>query len=78
MSNKPKEASGPLKYVLSSICYTCFRAFQYIQRLEFTNPKRKMMILASNSFGKTGAIDGLEFITSEDGTVERIGDEEKL
>ena len=75
MSNKSIEASGPLKYVLSSISFTCFRAFQYIQRLEFISPKRNMMILASNSFGKTGAVDGLEFITSEDSTVERIGNE---
>ena len=75
MSNKPKEGSGPLKYILSSISFTCFRAFQYIQRLEFISPKRNMMILASNSFGKTGIVDGMEFIMSEDSTVERIGDE---
>ena len=74
MSNKSKKASGTLKYFLSSISYTCFRAFQYTQHLKFTSPKRKMMILASNSFGKTGVVDGMEFITSEDGTVERIGD----
>ena len=37
-----------------------------------------MMILASNSFGKTGIVDGMEFITSEGSIVERIGDEEKI
>ena len=78
MSSKSAPSVGPLKYVLSSINYTYFRAFQYTQHLEFTSPKRKMMILASNSFGKTGVVDGMEFITSEYCTVERIGDEEKI
>ena len=78
MSSEPAQSEGQLKYVLSSISYTCFRAFQYIQRLKLTRPKSNMMILASNCFGKSGLVDGLEYITSEDGTVERIGDEENI
>ena len=35
-----------------------------------------MVILAPNSTGKTSTVDGLEYILSEDGTVERIGDKE--
>ena len=54
----------------------CFKAYQYIQRLVFTESKRNMVILASNCLGKTGAVDGFEYILSEDGSVERIGEEE--
>ena len=78
MSSETAPSVGPSKYVLSLIIYTCFRAFKYIQRLDFTRPKRNLMILASNCFGKSGIVDGLEYITSEDGTVERIGNEENL
>ena len=35
-----------------------------------------MVILASNCFGKTGAVDGFEYVLSEDGSVERIGEVE--
>ena len=78
MSSEPSPPVGTLKYVLSSIIFTCFRAFKNIQRLDLTSPKRNLMILASNCFGKSGIVDGLEYITSEDGTVERIGNEENI
>ncbi len=72
MANKAKK---PSKFVILSFVLMCFKAYQYIQRLVFTETKRNMVILASNCFGKTGAVDGFEYILSEDGTVGHFGGE---
>ena len=74
MTNISKGSRKNIKYIISSLVITCFRAFQWVQRLEFSTPKGNMIILAPNSFGKTGTIDSLEYILSEEGTVERIGE----
>ena len=71
MANKTKEPNGPLKYVISSLQLVCFKIYQKIQHFEFSESKRNMVILAPNSTGKTSAVDGLEYILSEDGNVER-------
>ena len=76
MAYESKEPNGPLKYVISTLQLVCFKIYQKIQHFEFFEFKRNMVILAPNSTGKTGAVDALEYILSEDGTVERIGDEE--
>ena len=76
MSNDSKESKRALKYVITSLELTCFKAFQYIQQFQFSNTKRNLVILASNCFGKTSTVDGFEYILSKDGTVERIGEKE--
>ena len=77
MSNNHKESNRGLKYVITSLELTCFKAFQYIQRFQFSETKRNLVILASNCFGKTSTVDGFEYILSEDGIVERIGEKEE-
>ena len=76
MANVPEHPKQTSKYVITSLVLTCFKAFQYIQRFEFSKLKRNMVILAANCSGKTSTVDGFEYILSEDGIVERIGEKE--
>ena len=62
MSNDSKDPKGLVKYIISTLVLKCCRAFQCVQNFKFFKPKYKMLILAPNSFGKTGIVDGLEFI----------------
>ena len=76
VSNDAKKFNQSLNYVITSLVLTCFKAFQYIQQFQFSNTKRNLVILAANCSGKTSTVDGFEYILSEDGTVERIGEKE--
>lgn len=61
-----------ISYTLTSLTLAGFRA--YLEPREFAlNPKRCLAIFASNGKGKSGVVDALEFIFSENGTLARLG-----
>lgn len=59
-------------YFLRRLLLTAFRA--YLQPKEFVFvPKRNLGIFGPNAYGKSSIVDGLEFMFSTDGTLERLG-----
>lgn len=61
-----------ISYTLTSLTLAGFRA--YLEPREFPlNQKRCLAIFAPNGKGKSGVVDALEFVFSEDGTLARLG-----
>lgn len=59
-------------YFLQSLGLSGFRAYLEPKTFDF-NKKRCLAIFAPNGSGKSSVIDALEFMFSEDGTLERLG-----
>lgn len=59
-------------YVLNELLLSGFRAFLAPQRFDF-GTKRCLAVFAPNGSGKSSIVDALEFMFSEDGTLERLG-----
>ncbi len=59
-------------YFLQSLGLAGFRAYLQPKTFEFSK-KRGLAIFAPNGGGKSSVIDALEFMFSEDGTLERLG-----
>src|ERR1700737_4818100 len=59
-------------YFLQSLGLSGFRAYLQPKALDFSK-KRCPAIFAPNDSGKSSVIDALEFMFSEDGTLERLG-----
>jgi len=59
-------------YYLTSLGLTGFRAYLQPKTFDFTK-KRSLAVFAPNGNGKSSIIDGLEFMFSTDGTLERLG-----
>lgn len=63
-------ASTP--YILNELLLSGFRAFLMPQRFDF-GTKRCLAVFAPNGLGKSSIVDALEFMFSNDGTLERLG-----
>ncbi len=59
-------------YFLKSLDLSGFRAYLHPKAFDLSK-KRCVAIFASNGNGKSSVIDALEFMFSEDGTLERLG-----
>ncbi|MCG7853205.1 MAG: ATP-binding protein, partial [Methanosarcinaceae archaeon] len=59
-------------YILDELLLSGFRAFLVPQRFDFRT-KRCLAVFAPNGSGKSSIVDALEFMFSEDGTLERLG-----
>jgi len=59
-------------YFLQSLGFVGFRAYLQPKTFDFSK-KRCLAIFAPNGLGKSSVIDALEFMFSEDGTLERLG-----
>ncbi len=59
-------------YILDELELSGFRAFLMPQRFDF-GTKRCLAVFAPNRHGKSSIVDALEFMFSEDGTLERLG-----
>ena len=59
-------------YYLASLELAAFRAYLVPKTFDFSK-KRNLAIFAPNGKGKSSVIDGLEFMFSDDGTLERLG-----
>jgi energy-coupling factor transporter ATP-binding protein EcfA2 len=59
-------------YFLQSLSLVGFRAYLQPKKFDFSK-KRCLAIFAPNGSGKSSVIDALEFMFSEDGTLERLG-----
>jgi ABC-type lipoprotein export system ATPase subunit len=59
-------------YFLQSLALSGFRAYLLPRTFDFSK-KRCLAIFAPNGSGKSSVIDALEFMFSEDGTLERLG-----
>ena len=59
-------------YYLASLELAAFRAYLVPKTFDFSK-KRNLAIFAPNGKGKSSVIDGLEFMFSEDCTLERLG-----
>ena len=59
-------------YLLEELRLSGFRAFLEPQRFDF-RVKRCLAVFAPNGSGKSSIVDGLEFMFSKDGTLERLG-----
>src|SRR5260370_115357 len=60
------------RYFLESLGLVGFRAYLRSKTFEF-GKRRCLAIFAPNGTGKSSVIDALEFMPSEDGTLERLG-----
>jgi recombinational DNA repair ATPase RecF len=60
------------RYILDLLELSGFRAFLEPQRFHF-GTKRCLAVFAPNGSGKSSIVDALEFMVSEDGTLERLG-----
>ena len=67
-----------MRYAVSRVVLEGFRGFRYSHCFDFDLGKQNLAIFAPNGFGKTGFPDGFEFVTSMDGTIERIGEDKNL
>lgn len=63
-------ANGP--YILDELEVSGFRAFLMPQQFNF-GTKRCLAVFGPNRHGKSSIVDALEFMFSEDGTLERLG-----
>ncbi len=59
-------------YIIDTLLLSGFRAYLIPKEFNFAN-KRCLAVFAPNGSGKTSIIDALEFMFSEDGTLERLG-----
>jgi predicted ATP-dependent endonuclease of OLD family len=59
-------------YLLQSLILSGFRAYLEPKAFDFAT-KRSLAVFAPNRSGKSSLIDALEFVFSEDGTLERLG-----
>jgi ABC-type cobalamin/Fe3+-siderophores transport system ATPase subunit len=59
-------------YLIQNLELSGFRAYLQPKAFDFTK-KRCLAIFAPNGSGKSSMIDGLEFMFSKDGTLERLG-----
>lgn len=59
-------------YVLDSLQFSGFRAFLMPKTFDF-GTKRCLAVFAPNGSGKSSIVDGLEFMFSREGTLERLG-----
>lgn len=59
-------------YLLTVLELAGFRAFLEPQQLRF-GTKRCLAVFAPNGYGKSSIVDALEFMLSEEGTLERLG-----
>lgn len=59
-------------YFLKSLELSGFRAYLQPKTFDF-NDKRCLAVFAPNGSGKTSVIDALEFLLSDEGTLERLG-----
>jgi hypothetical protein len=59
-------------YILDALLLSGFRAYLTPKAFDFS-VKRCLAVFAPNGSGKSSIIDALEFIFSEDGTLERLG-----
>jgi hypothetical protein len=59
-------------YILDSLQLSGFRAYLIPKTFDF-GIKRCLAVFAPNGSGKSSIVDALEFILSEDGTLERLG-----
>jgi hypothetical protein len=59
-------------YYLKSLGLTGFRAYLQPKTFDFSK-KRNLAIFAPNGHGKSSIVDGLEFMFSKDGTLQRLG-----
>jgi ABC-type lipoprotein export system ATPase subunit len=59
-------------YLIQSLELSGFRAYLQPKAFDFAK-KRSLAIFAPNGSGKSSVIDGLEFMLSKDGTLERLG-----
>ena len=57
---------------IQSLTLQGFRAYLEPQTFDLKS-KRSLAIFAPNGYGKSGVIDALEFLVSEDGTLDRLG-----
>src|SRR5680860_241666 len=63
---------GNAPYVLDELLLSGFRAFLKPHHFDF-GTKRCLAVFAPNGSGKSSIVDALEFMFSEDGTLERLG-----
>ncbi len=59
-------------YVLDSLILSGFRAYLSPRTFDFST-KRCLAVFAPNGSGKSSLVDALEFMFSEEGTLERLG-----
>ena len=59
-------------YILHELLLSGFRAFLMPQGFDF-GTKRCLAVFSPNGLGKSSIVDALEFMFSEDGTLERLG-----
>lgn len=59
-------------YILNSLTLSGFRAYLVPKTFDFST-KRCLAVFAPNGKGKSSIIDGLEFMFSDKGTLERLG-----
>lgn len=59
-------------YIIGMLRLSAFRAYLMPQTFDFT-AKRCLAVFAPNASGKSSIVDALEFIFSEEGTLERLG-----
>lgn len=59
-------------FLIHSLSLTAFRAFLHAKTFDLSK-KRCLAIFAPNARGKSSVIDALEFMFSEEGTLERLG-----
>ena len=59
-------------YILDALLLSGFRAFLVPQQFNFGS-KGCLAVFAPNGSGKSSIVDGLEFMFSEEGTLERLG-----
>lgn len=57
---------------IESLTLTGFRAYLELKQFDFSK-KRNLAVFAPNGSGKSGFVDGFEFILSPDGTIARLG-----
>ena len=62
----------PDRCFIQSLTLQGFRAYLEPQTFDLKN-KRSLAIFAPNGYGKSGVIDALEFLVSDDGTLDRLG-----
>src|SRR5688572_13915310 len=59
-------------YLLKSLTLSGFRAYLTPKTFDF-GTKRNLAVFAPNGKGKSSIVDGLEFMFSDGGTLERLG-----
>ena len=67
-----------IKYAVSSVMLEGIRGFRHAHCFEFGADTPNLAIFAPNGFGKSVFPDGFEFVTSQNGTIDRLGTIENL